>query len=111
MPQLVKALALELAGEQRAESGSCKAEHRRYGTVRLEHECVAQDLADCSGLDVVALRRKPRAAAIVPVLEQFAVRRVFHFLPLCLALAHRLSPAGTDGPHFAAVAADGAGRV
>ena len=45
------------------------------------HEGVAQHVADGAGLDVGALRRQPFAAALVPIVEQLAVGRVFHFAP------------------------------
>ena len=49
--------------------------------VGSEHEGVAEHLADRARLDVGALRRQPRAAALVPVVEQLAARWVFHFAP------------------------------
>jgi len=38
-------------------------------------------LADGSGLDVGSLGRQAFAAALVPIVEQLAVGRVFHFVP------------------------------
>ena len=60
--------------------------------VRLEHEGVAQHLADGGRLDVGALRRKPLAAALVPIFEQLAVGRVFHFVPPVALFARRRCP-------------------
>ena len=49
--------------------------------VDLKHEGVAQHLPDRGRLDVGALRRQPLAAALVPIVEQLAIGRVFHFAP------------------------------
>jgi hypothetical protein len=37
-----------------------------------EHEGVAESAANGAGLDLIALRRRPRAAPRVPIVEQFA---------------------------------------
>jgi len=89
--------------EERLSAG--QAEHRIVRTVFFQNERVAQDLPDCGRLDIGALGGQPLAAAHVPVVKQLAVGRMFHFLPLCPALAHRLSLAGTFVPRGGARAA------
>ncbi len=71
----------QLAAEQRAEAGAGEAEKMVVVAVHLDHEGVAQHMADGAGLDVGTLRRRPGPAALIPIFEQLAVGWVFHFAP------------------------------
>jgi hypothetical protein len=92
LPQLDEALGFQLTAKQRAEAGSGQAEQMVLDAVHLEHEGVAQHMTDGAGLDVGALRRKPGAAAFVPIFEQFAGRWVFHFVAPVTRFAVRRVP-------------------
>ena len=58
-------------------------------------------LADGGGLDVGAFGRKPFAAALVPIIEQLAIGRVFHFAPPVAPFALGAVPSRDRQPAFA----------
>src|SRR5581483_4726887 len=74
--------ALHLAAEQRADARAGETVMMFAREAIRQHESIAQRLADRRRIDVVALRRRPRAAPLVPISVQFARRRVFHGVPL-----------------------------
>jgi hypothetical protein len=112
-PQIGERLTFQFTAHDRAKACSRETEGMTLLAVEGEDEGVAQDGADRARLDLVALRRHPAAAAIVPICEDFACGCVFH-----VRLSRRsqrdglnLSRYGTVLPLRANFPGDGAGSV
>ena len=101
VPQIEESHILQFAGEQGTDLGAGEAEPAVAGEIVGEHERIGENVADCRRINVVALRRGAGAALHIPVAEQFACGRMFHWPPPC-AVAGRsgrcLCPIGTDRP-------------
>src|SRR5262249_60583607 len=90
-PQIEKAVALELAAEQRAEPGAGDAERMPPPRVEGENERIGKHAADGAGLDVATFRGEPPPPLLVPIIVQLAYRRMLHRRPCtarvrCLAV-------------------------
>ena len=73
-PEIDEGLALELAAEGGADARAGDAERMPGASIERQHEGVGEHAADGAGLDVAALRRRPQAAALIPIIEQFTNR-------------------------------------
>src|SRR5262245_13259315 len=83
-PEIDESLALELAAEGGADAGTGDPEGVTGALVEAEDESVGQHPANGARIDVGAVRRRPQSPLLVPVFEQLAYRRMFHWT-LCLA--------------------------
>src|SRR5262249_2864265 len=80
-PQIEKAVALELAAEQRADPGAGDAERMPPPRVEGENERIGKHAADGAGLDVATFRGEPPPPLLVPIIVQLAYRRMLHRRP------------------------------
>src|SRR6266700_4232567 len=77
-PQIGEGHSLELATEGGADPGAGDAKRVSARGIDGKNERVGKHPADRAGLDLATLRCRPAAAPTVPIIEQFAGRRVFH---------------------------------
>src|SRR5579883_1531055 len=98
--------AVELAAEQGAYARSRDPERMARARIEAEDECVGEHTTNGARLDVAALRRRTRAAPLVPIIEQLSRRRMFHVasVPSRCTSASVLTLFGTAEGEFRALA-------